>query len=191
VPRPSPPSPFPPSDTTYIIFTSDHGYNLGQFRLPSGKFHHYEHDIRVSASVPLSVPPPLRAMPPRPIAGSRALVPTVPLHVTARRQVPLYVRGPGIAPGVLDNVMVNNVDLAPTILEVRVCGADSLAGHHLVCSPVCTPLYILASQGRCGCAWRGVLAWACLRWRGRGGVWNSCLASPSSTSRTASRLRRS
>jgi N-acetylglucosamine-6-sulfatase len=34
-------------DSTYVLFTSDHGYNLGQFRLPSGKFHVYEHDIRV------------------------------------------------------------------------------------------------------------------------------------------------
>lgn len=32
---------------TYLVFTSDHGYNLGTFRLPAEKFHVYENDIRV------------------------------------------------------------------------------------------------------------------------------------------------
>jgi N-acetylglucosamine-6-sulfatase len=34
-------------DNTYILFTSDHGYNLGTFRLPVEKFHVYENDVRV------------------------------------------------------------------------------------------------------------------------------------------------
>lgn len=34
-------------DTTYVIWTSDHGYQLGQFRLPMEKFQPYEHVIRV------------------------------------------------------------------------------------------------------------------------------------------------
>jgi N-acetylglucosamine-6-sulfatase len=33
--------------TTYIIYTSDHGYNLGTFRLPVEKFHMLESDVRV------------------------------------------------------------------------------------------------------------------------------------------------
>lgn len=34
-------------DNTYILFTSDNGYQLGQFRIPQGKWNTYEHDIRV------------------------------------------------------------------------------------------------------------------------------------------------
>lgn len=34
-------------NNTYVIFTSDNGYRLGQFRMPSCKLHPYENDIRV------------------------------------------------------------------------------------------------------------------------------------------------
>ena len=34
-------------DNTYILFTSDNGYRFGQFRMPQGKFHPYENDVRV------------------------------------------------------------------------------------------------------------------------------------------------
>ena len=34
-------------NNTYFVFTSDHGFQLGQFRLPSCKLQPYEHDIRV------------------------------------------------------------------------------------------------------------------------------------------------
>ena len=34
-------------ETTYVIWTSDHGYQLGQFRLPVEKEQPYEHTIRV------------------------------------------------------------------------------------------------------------------------------------------------
>tara|TARA_B110001452_G_scaffold234810_1_gene213318 strand:- start:85 stop:1779 length:1695 start_codon:yes stop_codon:yes gene_type:complete len=34
-------------DSTYFLVTSDHGYNLGQHRLPSCKLNVYDHDIRI------------------------------------------------------------------------------------------------------------------------------------------------
>ena len=34
-------------DNTYFLVTSDHGYNLGQHRLPSCKLNVYDHDIRI------------------------------------------------------------------------------------------------------------------------------------------------
>lgn len=34
-------------DNTYVIFTSDNGFRLGQFRMPEAKFHPYENDIRL------------------------------------------------------------------------------------------------------------------------------------------------
>ena len=38
-------------NNTYFLQTSDHGFQLGQFRLPSCKLQPYEHDIRVPFSV--------------------------------------------------------------------------------------------------------------------------------------------
>lgn len=64
---------------TYVIFTSDNGFHIGQHRLPQGKMTAYEEDIRV----------------------------------------PFFVRGPGIAAGtVITDVLVGNVDLAPTVAEL-------------------------------------------------------------------------
>ena len=37
-------------DDTYIILTSDHGYNLGNHRLPSCKLNVYDHDTRIPCS---------------------------------------------------------------------------------------------------------------------------------------------
>ena len=75
-------------NNTYFLFTSDHGYNMGQFRLPSGKFHAYENDLRV----------------------------------------PFIVRGPGVARGVdRQSVLVNNVDIAATVLELAGVSANGYA----------------------------------------------------------------
>ena len=66
------------ADNTYFLYSSDHGYHLGQFRIPIEKMLPYETDIRI----------------------------------------PLYIRGPGIAPGTTLNNMVANIDVAPTLLEL-------------------------------------------------------------------------
>ena len=36
---------------TYFVVSSDHGYNLGQHRIPSNKFLLYDHSIRISMLV--------------------------------------------------------------------------------------------------------------------------------------------
>lgn len=61
-------------DDTYVVFTSDNGFHLGQHRLKAGKQTAYEEDVRV----------------------------------------PLLVRGPGVPAGEESDVLVVNVDLAPT-----------------------------------------------------------------------------
>jgi hypothetical protein len=35
------------SDKTYVMITSDHGWNLGQHRLPGGKHNVYDHSVRI------------------------------------------------------------------------------------------------------------------------------------------------
>jgi arylsulfatase A-like enzyme len=66
-------------DNTYIIFTSDNGYHLGQHRLMAGKSTAYEEDINV----------------------------------------PFVIFGPQIPSNtVVDDYLVGNVDLAPTIAEL-------------------------------------------------------------------------
>ncbi|KAF5252151.1 hypothetical protein FANTH_2707 [Fusarium anthophilum] len=69
-------------DETYIIYSSDNGYHLGQHRLPPGKECGFDEDIRV----------------------------------------PLFIRGPGVSSGFIENAVTTHIDLAPTIL--RLAGAD-------------------------------------------------------------------
>eukprot|EP01083_Nonionella_stella_P049114 131017_1 len=65
-------------DDTYIIYTSDHGYKLGQWRLPCEKSFIYDTDIRV----------------------------------------PFYVRGPGINKGSKSDIVIGNVDIMPSVLDL-------------------------------------------------------------------------
>ncbi|KAF5973854.1 putative arylsulfatase [Fusarium bulbicola] len=69
-------------DETYIIYSSDNGYHLGQHRLPPGKECGFDEDIRV----------------------------------------PLFIRGPGVSSGSIENAVTTHIDLAPTI--IRLAGAD-------------------------------------------------------------------
>ncbi|KAJ5385834.1 hypothetical protein N7509_008375 [Penicillium cosmopolitanum] len=65
-------------DNTYIIYTSDNGFHIGQHRLPPGKTCGFEEDIRV----------------------------------------PLFIRGPGIPEGGVEDSVTTHIDLAPTIFEL-------------------------------------------------------------------------
>ncbi|KAJ5924257.1 hypothetical protein N7466_008444 [Penicillium verhagenii] len=65
-------------DNTYIIYTSDNGFHIGQHRLPPGKTCGFEEDIRV----------------------------------------PLFIRGPGIPEGYVQDSVTTHIDLAPTIFSL-------------------------------------------------------------------------
>ncbi len=65
-------------ENTYILFTSDNGFHMGQHRLKPGKYTPYETDIHM----------------------------------------PLFVRGPGIAPGSSTRLLTSSVDFAPTIADM-------------------------------------------------------------------------
>ncbi|KAJ5721381.1 uncharacterized protein N7483_009315 [Penicillium malachiteum] len=65
-------------DNTYIIYTSDNGFHIGQHRLPPGKTCGFEEDIRV----------------------------------------PLFVRGPGVPEGHVQDAVTTHIDLAPTIFQL-------------------------------------------------------------------------
>lgn len=65
-------------DQTYIIYTSDNGFHIGQHRLPPGKTCGFEEDIRV----------------------------------------PLFIRGPGVPEGYVQDSVTTHIDLAPTIFDL-------------------------------------------------------------------------
>lgn len=65
-------------DNTYIIYTSDNGFHIGQHRLPPGKTCGFEEDIRV----------------------------------------PLFIRGPGVPEGHVQDAVTTHIDLAPTIFDL-------------------------------------------------------------------------
>eukprot|EP00483_Globobulimina_turgida_P012666 UN12689 len=65
-------------NNTYIYFSSDHGYHLGEFRVPCFKAEPYETDVRV----------------------------------------PTYMIGPNIKAKIETSIIVGNVDVYPTFLEL-------------------------------------------------------------------------
>lgn len=64
-------------ENTYLIYTSDNGFHMGQFRLAPGKICNVEEDINI----------------------------------------PFFIRGPGIAHGVVD-LPTSHTDVVPTLFEL-------------------------------------------------------------------------
>ena len=92
-------------DDTYIIYSSDHGYHLGQWGLWSEKVGEGGRRGHGTAAPGVAS------------RGASRRVQANPLETDVR--VPLAIRGPGIAPGsaTLPSVLVSNIDLAPTMLD--------------------------------------------------------------------------
>ena len=65
-------------DDTYVFFSTDNGYHMGEHRLEQGKMTPYKTDV----------------------------------------EVPLVVRGPGVAENVVREEMVQNIDFAPTVADI-------------------------------------------------------------------------
>ena len=65
-------------DNTYVLYTSDHGYHLGQWRIACSKQQMYDTDIRI----------------------------------------PMFIRGPGIAPQSSRDEMIVNIDILPTFVDL-------------------------------------------------------------------------
>jgi arylsulfatase A-like enzyme len=63
---------------TYVMYSSDNGYHIGQHRLQPGKSCGYEEDVNI----------------------------------------PLIIRGPGVATNVSTDIVTTHTDLAPTFLEL-------------------------------------------------------------------------
>jgi N-acetylglucosamine-6-sulfatase len=97
-------------DNTYIVFTSDNGYRLGQFQMPQGKFHPYENDIRV----PMMIRGPGIVVPPTGSSSSNSIV--VGTHVdmmptlfglalgnSSQEVIPETMDGTNLVAGILKN----------------------------------------------------------------------------------------
>jgi len=89
-------------DSSYVLASSDHGYHLGQFRIPDEKMLPYETDVRV----------------------------------------PLWIRGPGIAPQTTLPQLAANIDVAPTLLSLA-----GLPVPGIMDGKSLTPLLLTASSG--------------------------------------------
>ena len=80
---------------TYIVFTSDNGYRLGQFRMPQGKLHAYENDIRVPMLVRgPGIPPNISST----LMGTHVdLMPTLLGLAGQQDQIPITMDGRNLA----------------------------------------------------------------------------------------------
>ena len=65
-------------NNTFVIYFSDHGYHLGQYRIPCEKYQSFDTDIRI----------------------------------------PYYIKGPGIKSNTKTDIIVGNVDVMPTVLDL-------------------------------------------------------------------------
>lgn len=81
-------------DDTYVVFTSDNGFHLGQFRLPGGKWQAYEDDIRLPMMIrgPGIQPDTTSTM----LATHVDLMPTL-LGLAGRTNIPATMDGRNLA----------------------------------------------------------------------------------------------
>ena len=92
----------PDLDNTYVIFSSDHGYHMGQFGMTIDKRQLYEFDIRDDKLNQGLMDPHKNAW----------------TCTCTDFRVPLMIRGPGIIPGTKTDAVALAIDFAPTILDM-------------------------------------------------------------------------
>ena len=92
-------------EETFILYTSDHGFQLGQHRLPGDKRHLCETN-RSDASHP----PRSNVTPWSP--GSACATDEHDIRI------PFFVRGPGVSAGIFIESPVLSIDVAPTLTQL-------------------------------------------------------------------------
>ena len=110
-------------DNTYVLITSDHGYNLGHHMLPSNKFLTYEHSSRIPM---LFAGPGIKANSTTDFLGTQVdLAPTMlglagldtPAYMDGRSLVPLLVEEEGGLPGSVRRHLARNP--APPVRDAQ------------------------------------------------------------------------
>jgi N-acetylglucosamine-6-sulfatase len=106
-------------DNTYIIFTSDNGFRLGQFRMPEAKFHPYENDIRL----PMMIRgPKLQQGVTNPVLGSHVdVMPTLlglASNVLDDSIIPATMDGSNLAGDLLPHTGSDRSDLKATLVQI-------------------------------------------------------------------------
>ena len=92
----------PDPDNTFVIFSSDHGYHLGEFGMTIDKRQMYENDIRYEGHSLLSF----------------IVCADVTEKIILNLRIPMLIRGPGITGGTTSKAAALSIDLAPTILDM-------------------------------------------------------------------------